>query len=88
MEKATDKKYVIIEDSENNFIDATRVVGVIAFNSSPARKLKKGASSSGRLIDATQGKRTKSLIFTDSGHVWQTNFDRDIMLDRLKNALI
>jgi len=79
-----DKKYVVIEDTESNFIDATRVVGVIAFNSSPARKLKKSASLAGKLIDATQGRRTKSLIFSDSGHVWQTSFDRDALLKRLK----
>ena len=77
-------KYIVIEETENNFLDATRVVGVIAFNSSPARKLKKNASLAGKLIDATQGSRTKSLIITDSDHVWLTGFDRDSLMAKLK----
>ena len=79
-----DKKYIIIEETENNFLDASRIVGVIAFNSSPARKLKKNASLAGKLIDATQGSRTKSLIITDSDHVWLTGFQRDALLKKLK----
>ena len=77
------KKYIIIEETENNFLDASRVVGVIAFNSSPARKLKKNASLAGKLVDATQGKRTKSLIITDSDHVWLTSFERDALMKKL-----
>lgn len=77
-------KYIVIEETENNFIDASRIVGVIAFNSSPARKLKKNASLAGKLIDATQGSRTKSLIITDSDHVWLTGFDRDSLMGKLK----
>ncbi|MCD6327652.1 DUF370 domain-containing protein [bacterium] len=74
-------KYVDL--GHGNFIDATRIVGVIGFNSSPARKLKKLATEEGRKIDSTQGSRTKCLIITDSDHIWLCGLERDKLLQKL-----
>lgn len=52
-----------------NVVVAERIVAVILPNSSPARRLKDEAREEGRLVDATQGRRTRSLIVTDSNHV-------------------
>ena len=52
-----------------NYVLAGRVVGVINPASSPMRKLREDAKSQGRLIDATQGRKTRSIIVTDSNHV-------------------
>ena len=52
-----------------NVVAAARVVAVIHPGSSPARRLKDDAGEAGRLIDATQGRRTRSIIVTDSNHV-------------------
>ena len=52
-----------------NVVVAARVVAVVHPGSSPARRLKDDARESGRLVDATQGRRTRSIIVTDSNHV-------------------
>jgi regulator of extracellular matrix RemA (YlzA/DUF370 family) len=52
-----------------NVVVAERVVAVILPSSSPSRRLKEDAKEEGRLVDATQGRRTRSLIITDSNHV-------------------
>ncbi len=52
-----------------NVVVAERVVAVILPSSSPSRRLKDDAKEEGRLVDATQGRRTRSLIITDSNHV-------------------
>jgi regulator of extracellular matrix RemA (YlzA/DUF370 family) len=52
-----------------NVVVAERIVAVILPGSSPARRLKDEAKEEGRLVDATQGRRTRSLIVTDSNHV-------------------
>lgn len=52
-----------------NFVIASRVVAVVNPSSSPMRRLREDARQQGRLIDATQGRRTRSLIITDSNHV-------------------
>lgn len=75
-----------IDVGYGNFITAQRVVGAIAFNSSPARKLKKNASQAQKLVDATQGKRTKTLIITDTDHVWLCSLEREALLERLKET--
>jgi regulator of extracellular matrix RemA (YlzA/DUF370 family) len=51
-----------------NVVVASRVVAVVHPGSSPARRLKDDAREAGRL-DATQGRRTRSIIVTDSNHV-------------------
>ncbi len=52
-----------------NLILASRVVAVVNSASSPMRRLREDAKDDGRLIDATQGRKTRSLIITDSNHV-------------------
>jgi regulator of extracellular matrix RemA (YlzA/DUF370 family) len=52
-----------------NVVVAARVVAVVHPGSSPARRLKDDARDGGRLVDATQGRRTRSIIVTDSNHV-------------------
>ena len=48
----------IINLGFGNFVVASRVVGIINPASSPMR-----------LVDATQGRKTRSIIITDSNHV-------------------
>jgi regulator of extracellular matrix RemA (YlzA/DUF370 family) len=52
-----------------NAIPAARIVCMIYPNSAPIRRLKNEARARGRLIDATEGKQTRAVIITDSGHV-------------------
>ncbi len=52
-----------------NLLMAGRVVAVVSPQSSPMRRLREEAAGSGKLIDATQGRRTRSIIVTDSDHV-------------------
>ena len=52
-----------------NLILASRVVAIVNSSSSPMRRLREDAKEAGRLIDATQGRKTRSIIITDSNHV-------------------
>ena len=52
-----------------NLILASRVVAVVNSTSAPMRRLREDAKDAGRLIDATQGRKTRSIIITDSNHV-------------------
>ena len=52
-----------------NYVVAGRVVSIVNPTSSPMRRLREDAKAEGRLIDATQGRKTRSIIITDSGHV-------------------
>jgi len=63
------KKEGLLNIGLGNFVIASRVVAVVNPSSSPMRRLREDARQQGRLIDATQGRRTRSLIITDSNHV-------------------
>lgn len=52
-----------------NTVVADRVVAIVSPNSAPMKRLKDEAKSERRLIDATQGRRTRSIIVMDSNHV-------------------
>lgn len=52
-----------------NFVVASRVIGILNPASSPMRRLREDARAQGRLVDATQGRKTRSIIVTDSNHV-------------------
>ena len=48
---------------------ADRVVAIVTPNSAPMKRLKDEARDDKRLIDATHGRRTRSIIISDSNHV-------------------
>lgn len=46
-----------------------RVVTILSPNSSPMKRLREEAREAKHLIDTTQGRKTRSIIVTDSNHV-------------------
>lgn len=52
-----------------NSVVSRRVVAIISPNAAPIKRLRDEAREEKRLIDATQGRKTRSVIITDSNHV-------------------
>jgi len=52
-----------------NSVVSRRVVAIISPNAAPIKRLRDEAREERRLIDATQGRKTRSVIITDSNHV-------------------
>lgn len=48
---------------------ADRVVAIVSPNSAPMKRLKDEAKDEKRLVDATHGRRTRSIIVLDSNHI-------------------
>jgi len=48
---------------------AERVVAILSPNSAPMKRLKDDAKEDQRLVDATHGRRTRSIIVLDSNHI-------------------
>lgn len=53
----------------SNMICAERIVALAAPDSAPIKRLIGQSLESGRLIDCTCGKKTKSVLIMDSDHV-------------------
>jgi hypothetical protein len=52
-----------------NTVVAERVVAIVSPNSAPMKRLKDEAKDEKRLVDATHGRRTRSIIIMDSNHI-------------------
>lgn len=52
-----------------NLVNAQRVIAVIAPDSAPVKRIIQDARDKGTLIDATFGRKTKTVLVMDSGHI-------------------
>jgi regulator of extracellular matrix RemA (YlzA/DUF370 family) len=52
-----------------NSVVMDRIIAIVNPSSAPMKRLKEEAKESKMLIDATQGRRTRSIIVTDSNHI-------------------
>lgn len=66
-----------------NMVNASRVVTLVSPESSPMKRLIQDARDTGRVIDATCGRRTRSVIITDSDHVILSAIQAETISNRL-----
>lgn len=52
-----------------NIVAAHRLIAIVSPESAPIKRLIAEAKERGQLIDATYGRRTRSVLVADSGHV-------------------
>ncbi len=67
-----------------NAVMAARVVAVVNPKSSPMKKLKDEARNEGKLIDATEGRRTRAILITDSNHVILSSVQTETLTQRFQ----
>ena len=66
-----------------NMVSAARVVSLISPDSAPVKRLIQDAREAGRVIDVTFGRRTRSVIITDSDHVILSAVQAETISNRL-----
>jgi regulator of extracellular matrix RemA (YlzA/DUF370 family) len=62
-------KLSLLNIGYGNFVVSSRIISIVNPTSSPMRRLREEAKADKRLIDATQGRKTRSIVVTDSNHV-------------------
>lgn len=67
----------------NNMIAAERIIALVTPESAPAKRLIQDAKDTGRAVDCTSGKKTKSVIITDSDHVVLSALTTEQLAERL-----
>ncbi len=68
-----------------NLIAADRVIAVLNPQSSPVKRMVQTARDEKRLIDASGGKKTKSVLVTDSDHVILSSLQSQTLSKRLSD---
>lgn len=65
-----------------NIVGVDRIVAIVAPESAPIKRLIAEARDKATLIDATQGRKTRGVIITDSNHVILSALQPETMASR------
>ena len=68
-----------------NINNAYMIVTMVTPDSAPSKRLVQTAKEEGRIIDATQGRRTRAVIVMDSGNVVLSSLLPDTIAGRLNS---
>ena len=67
-----------------NILAMNRVIAIASPNSAPTKRTIQEARNNGFLIDMTNGRRTKAVIFTDSKHIVLAALAPETIIGRLQ----
>ena len=68
-----------------NLVSANRMIAIVSPESAPIKRIIQDAKERGTLIDATHGRRTRAVIFTDSDHIILTYLPPETVSNRLSD---
>ena len=66
-----------------NMVSVGRIVAIASPESAPIKRLVQDAKEDGRVIDVSCGRRTRSVIITDSEHVILSAIQTETITNRL-----
>lgn len=52
-----------------NSVSANRIIAIVSPESAPIKRIVQEAKENGNAVDATYGRRTRTVIIMDSGHI-------------------
>jgi regulator of extracellular matrix RemA (YlzA/DUF370 family) len=67
----------------SNYIVADKILAMVSSESAPMRRVIQEHRKSGNLIDATQGRKTKSVIFLIDGQIATSALPQDVLKRRM-----
>ncbi len=67
-------------------LSAARVITIVAPEASPVKRMVQSARERHLLIDATCGRKTKSVIVTDSGHIVLSAISAETLAHRISGT--
>ncbi|MBO5735475.1 MAG: DUF370 domain-containing protein [Clostridia bacterium] len=68
-----------------NYINASRLVALVSPDSLPVRRLVQDAKNAGRMIDVSGGKKTRSVLITDSEHIICCAEETSVLQEKLNS---
>ena len=67
----------------DNAVAVERIVAIVSAEPSPIKRLREAADRHQKLVDATNGRRTRTVIITDSDHVVLSSLQPETVAQRL-----
>jgi regulator of extracellular matrix RemA (YlzA/DUF370 family) len=69
-----------------NILAMNRAIAISSPNSAPTKRIIHEGRNNGKVIDMTSGRRTKAVIFTDSGHIVLAALAPETIASRLQST--
>ena len=70
-----------------NIVSADRIISIVSPESAPIKRIVQEAKDAKTAIDATYGRRTRSVIIMDSGHIILSAVQPETIAGRIDNGL-
>lgn len=68
-----------------SMVNGSRIVAVVNPDSAPVKRIAQEAKEKGNAVDATYGRKTKSVIITDTDHVILSALPTETIANRLND---
>lgn len=81
-------RFKLLNIGFGNLVVSSRVVAILAPASAPMKRVKEEAKKAGKLVDVTQGRKTRSIIITDTDHVILTAVHAETMAQRYESGKV
>jgi regulator of extracellular matrix RemA (YlzA/DUF370 family) len=78
--------YKLINVGFGNTVPAGRIIAVVGNDSLPVKRSVGEAKEKQMLVDATQGRKTRAVVYTDSGHLVLSSLQPETIAARFENG--
>ena len=83
--KGKEKSFLNIGFS--NVVFVSKIIAILTPDSAPMRRLRETAKETGSLLDATQGRKTRSIIVMNTGQIVLSAMQVDTLVQRFDSKL-
>ena len=66
-----------------NFVNSDRVIAILDPDSAPMKRLREEAKQAKKLVNATYGRRTRSVLITDSNQIILSALQPETIINRM-----
>lgn len=80
--------YFMLHLGFNNYVVANKIMAIAGYNTAPTKRLVKICKERGMCIDATEGRKTKTVIMLQDGYLALSFFDRNTLAKRYNDGII
>lgn len=85
-EGKTGKELMLVNIGFGNALVASKIVAILTPSSAPMKRLKEEARENKKLLDATQGRRTRAILIMESNHVVLSSVQPETIAQRFESA--
>ena len=76
----------MVNVGHGNFLRADRIVAILEASTLPMKRLREKAGAENMLVDATKGRRMRSVIVSDSRHIFLSALNPQVIRERLQDS--